>query len=420
MGNVPVLTIADPDVIKTVLVKDFHLFVDRHVMFTKSHAFRALNLDRLTGDHWKRVRSIVSPVFSSRSMRKMYGQVRHCLSDFTTQYLQSVANSGVDMDLRYAFSRYTLDVISRTAFATKIDIYNKEMDANNPFVANTQQFFRFNAVKEAATILLPAFVRRWLRVERSKPDKFFEDIVRGILAKRAQQTGDQKYQDFVQLLMDARVRDRDDDELGAGNEGVEELAVTKKVLDIKVTDKRLSPDEVVAQAFSFIVTDKRLSPDEVVAQAFSFIVSGFFTSADILAYCGYELALNAHIERKLYDEITGAAVDGDIPYDQLSQLPYLDAFLSEIMRHHASPLPLSRYPVTDCKLSGTDIVVRAGTQIEIPLYAIHHSDEFYESPWKFDPDRFMPENKHKIRPYTFLPFGAGPRNCIGMRFGILE
>ena len=181
---------------------------------------------------------------------------------------------------------------------------------------------------------------------------------------------------------------------------MEELAVTKKVLDIKVTDKRLSPDEVVAQAFSFIV-------------------GGFFTSADILAHCGYELALNAHIERKLYDEIIGAAVDGDIPYDQLSQLPYLDAFLSEIMRHHASPLPLSRYPVTDCKLSGTDIVVRAGTQIEIPLYAIHHSDEFYESPWKFDPDRFMPENKHQIRPYTFLPFGAGPRNCIGMRFALL-
>ena len=54
------------------------------------------------------------------------------------------------------------------------------------------------------------------------------------------------------------------------------------------------------------------------------------------------------------------------------------------------------------------------------MYAIHHSDEFYEEPEKFTPERFLPENRHKLVPYTYLPFGAGPRNCIGMRFALLE
>ena len=54
------------------------------------------------------------------------------------------------------------------------------------------------------------------------------------------------------------------------------------------------------------------------------------------------------------------------------------------------------------------------------MYAIHHDPEYYPNPYNFDPERFMPENRDKLVPYTYMPFGAGPRNCVGMRFALME
>lgn len=64
--------------------------------------------------------------------------------------------------------------------------------------------------------------------------------------------------------------------------------------------------------------------------------------------------------------------------------------------------------------------MKKGTRIFIPAYAIHHDPEYYPDPEKFDPDRFNDENTKKRNQYTFLPFGEGPRNCVGLRFGMLQ
>jgi cytochrome P450 family 3 subfamily A len=58
--------------------------------------------------------------------------------------------------------------------------------------------------------------------------------------------------------------------------------------------------------------------------------------------------------------------------------------------------------------------------IEIAIYVIHHSEQYYPNPEKFSPERFIPENRDQLVPYTYLTFGVGPRNCIGMRFALLE
>ena len=70
------------------------------------------------------------------------------------------------------------------------------------------------------------------------------------------------------------------------------------------------------------------------------------------------------------------------------------------------------------KLGG--ISLDKGVLIEIPTMAVHHNPDYYPEPERFNPDRFMPENKHLLVPYTFIPFAQGPRNCIGMRFAYQE
>ncbi len=71
-------------------------------------------------------------------------------------------------------------------------------------------------------------------------------------------------------------------------------------------------------------------------------------------------------------------------------------------------------------MGNTGLTLFKGQTVEIPVYAIHHSEEYFPNADKFIPERFLPENRHKIIPYSYLPFGAGPRNCIGMRFALTE
>ena len=184
--------------------------------------------------------------------------------------------------------------------------------------------------------------------------------------------------------------------------GEEELAAERKALNISLDNKRLTEDEILAQALVFFL-------------------AGFETTATTLTFCTYELALNPHIQETLLEEINSSVdSNGEISYEELARLPYLDAVLSETLRLHPPAQRLARLASTDYKLGETGITLPKGQQIEFPIHGIHHLEEYYPNPFQFNPDRFMPENRHNIIPYTYLPFGAGPRNCIGMRFALLE
>lgn len=111
---------------------------------------------------------------------------------------------------------------------------------------------------------------------------------------------------------------------------------------------------------------------------------------------------------------------GEINFDDFMQSPYLDAVISETMRKYSPAYRTERECKQDYELGDTGIKILKGQFVEIPIYAIHHSDEYYENPEQYIPERFLPENRHKLIPYTYLPFGGGPRNCIGMRFVLME
>ncbi|CAG2173512.1 unnamed protein product [Oppiella nova] len=415
MGNIPVLRIADLELIKLILVKDFHVFVDRNIVWAAKTSIRSLNLNQLCGDDWKRVRSIVTPIFSSGKMRRMYPQIKQCLTSFMN-YLDVPAENREELDMFDTFSKFLLDVNSTTIFSTKLDLYRTPTDGDttseHPFVVHARDKLVFKDWKEMASLVLPNFVLKFIRLADSKANIFFEDCVRHLLRERRDNPG-KKHEDFVQMLMDAEVTDRkpDDDsdtiqdnsESHYVNQGAESLAVERKVMDIKIRDKHLTEDEVVAQGQLFMSV-------------------AFTATASTLALTAYEFALNPDCQRRLRDEITGAisATTGEIEYDVLARLPYLNAVVSETLRIHVTPISLFRYPSVDYRLGDTGITLKAGQQIEIPAYAIQMSDENYPDAFKYNPDRFMPENKHLIKPYTYLPFGAGPRNCVGMRLALLQ
>ncbi|CAG2169684.1 unnamed protein product [Oppiella nova] len=210
MGSIPVLRIADPELIKLILVKDFHVFVDRNIVWAPKNSIRTRNLNQLCGDDWKRVRSIVTPIFSSGKMRRMYPQIRQCLASFL-HYLDVLAENRQELDMLETFSKFLLDVNATTIFATKLDLYKSATDGNttseHPFVFHARDKLVFKAWKEMASLVLPKFFLKLIRLSDTKANKFFEGYIRHMLKDRRDNPG-KKHQDFVQLLMDAEVTDR--------------------------------------------------------------------------------------------------------------------------------------------------------------------------------------------------------------------
>lgn len=169
----------------------------------------------------------------------------------------------------------------------------------------------------------------------------------------------------------------------------------------------------------------KLNQIEVVAQCFLFFVAGFETTASTLTYAFYELAKNQDVQDRLANEIEAALADHDqndhdaVFETIVNDIPYLEACIKETLRKYPPVIRLERtLNKQGYKLGGIEL--DKGTVIEIPTLAVHYNPEYYPNPEQYNPDRFMPENKDALVPYTYIPFGAGPRNCVGTRFAYQE
>lgn len=158
--------------------------------------------------------------------------------------------------------------------------------------------------------------------------------------------------------------------------------------------------------------------DEIIAQCFLFFAAGFDTVSTLMSFMAYELALNQEIQQKVYEEIreVNPSLKGArLSYDTLSKLKYLDQVISEALRKWPPAIFTNRKCTKDYEynLDGKTIFIERGKSVWIPIYSFHHDSKLYKNPSKFDPERFNDENKHKIKPGSYFPFGVGPRNCIG-------
>jgi len=165
---------------------------------------------------------------------------------------------------------------------------------------------------------------------------------------------------------------------------------------------------------------KRMSEAEVVAQSMIFLFAGYETSSNTLGFVCYHLATNPDVQGKLQKEIDSVWNDeSQMPsYETVNELPYLDMVISETLRLYPPGLIAIRQCTEDCMLK--DLKVPKGMSVTIPMYCIHRDPRIWPNPEKFDPERFTPEAKQSRDPYAYMPFGHGPRNCIGMRFAQME
>ena len=130
--------------------------------------------------------------------------------------------------------------------------------------------------------------------------------------------------------------------------------------------------------------------------------------------------MNPDIQEKIYEEICDTiSMEDSIDHENINQLIYLEAAIEENLRMFPPVTRLDRQCNSDATVG--NFLIKKGINIIFPIWALQHNPEFFPEPESFKPERFLKDgNQNKFHPYAYIPFGGGPRKCIGMRFAMVE
>ncbi|CAH2012723.1 unnamed protein product [Acanthoscelides obtectus] len=402
----PTLIIKDPELTKQILVKDFDHFVD-HYLFQGSDydPLWGKNLIALKGEKWREMRSILSPCFTSSKMKAMFKLMLDCAERFT-EYFQSLSvaeqteNQAIPQEMKETFTRYATDVVASTAFGVEVDSLN---EPNNSFYLMGRRVTSFGfwkAMRFFMNILLPKVCAIFrIRFLDDETMSFFIGVVEETIKVREEKGIVRP--DMIHLMMEAR----------KGKPKVEEGAA----------------DDETSISHVDVKTPVNITNMDIAAQAMIFFFGGFETSSNLMSFLAYELAADSDVQSKLRTEIedTWNECNGKLTYEALLKMKYLDMVISETLRKWPVNLATDRlctkpYTIEPAHPNEKPLHLKKGSYVSFPTYSIQHDPKYFPDPDKFDPERFSSENAHKIVPYTYLPFGGGPRVCIGNRFALLE
>ena len=165
-------------------------------------------------------------------------------------------------------------------------------------------------------------------------------------------------------------------------------------------------------------TGRMMTDVEIIDNLMTFITAGHETTALGLAWTFDLLARNPECEARVLAEIEEVTQGGEVRPEHIGELNYTKQVFSEAMRLYPPAPIITRTALKDFKLG--DYLVPEGTVMFVPIYAVHHHAAIWNEPEKFDPDRFLTDATKARHRYAYMPFGAGPRVCIGNAFAVME
>ncbi|XP_051791278.1 thromboxane-A synthase isoform X2 [Erpetoichthys calabaricus] len=365
LGRQPVILVSDPDMIKQILIKDFNNFPNRTMV----------------------------PLIN-------------IAADTLVENLKVYADSGQSFNVHKCLGCFTMDVIASVAFGTQV---NSQKNPDNPFVKHAQTFFSFTFFRPLVMLFIafPFLISPLIWIvpnkQRDNLNDFFISFIKNIIKERDNQSPNERRRDFLQLMLDAR--------------NSTECASLENFDLVHHTDD-ISGDAQTTTA-SKKVQKTTLTEDEIMGQGLIFLLAGYETTSSTLAFACYMLAIYQDCQKMVIKEVDDFFSRHEVlDYNNVQELPYLDQVISETLRLFPPGFRFARDASRDCVVNGQ--FIPRGVTVEIPAGYIHYNPEYWPEPEKFIPERFTQEAKAKRHPFTYLPFGAGPRSCIAMRLALLE
>ncbi|WP_375408661.1 cytochrome P450 [uncultured Methylobacterium sp.] len=361
LGRVTV--VSDPALIR-------YLYVDNAANYRKDDLQRRVlapglgnGLLTAEGEEWRLQRRTLAPIFSPRHVLG-FAEAMNAAGAKIARRLSR--RDGTTVDVALEMTRVTLDVLERTIFTSGL---SSEPDALGRAI--TRFLESIGPIDPLDVFGLPGFLPRIGRIRARPAIRFFEEVVDELIARRRAliAAGDAPA-DLLTLLLEAQ-----DPETGKG-----------------------------------------LTDLEVKANIVTFLAAGHETTANALTWALYCLSQDASTVRRLEEEVDAAADEGG--HFDVQRLPFAKAVMEETMRLFP-PVPfMSRQAIAEDRIGR--IKIPRNSLVMVAPYVLHRHRTLWDDPEAFVPDRFLGENRNAIPRFAYLPFGAGPRVCIGQSFSLQE
>ncbi|KAK3785802.1 hypothetical protein RRG08_050822 [Elysia crispata] len=404
--HVPVLVTRNHDLLKQILVKDFNNFPNRgDDLPSKSPLGKGVFF--LKDYDWKRIRQLMSPSFSTGKLKRISTHVQEAANRLT-QAFEKCAETGSHLKLFHTTGQYTTSIIAKTAFGVQADSIGEEKD-------DEFTFFAKNIFKKRSKFSL-FFISFLIRFREFR--RFLTYTVGMYFPDPCTRTST----DYFNAILKERIAEREKAEIQGSrhvnNDFLQSLVSTMVTSEKKTAAAVISEENAASTANGSAKLEKTITAEEVIAQSVLTILAAYETTSSTLQFCMYKIAQNPDVQEKLFQEIIDVVEHENPTHEELSKLHYMEQVVNETLRLFPPVIRISRKTVEP--RSYGDINIPAGAVIEIPIKEIQRDPAHYPDPDVFDPDRFNEESKAKRSPLAFIPFGQGPRLCIGMRLALLE
>lgn len=380
----PVLMIRDLELIKNIAVKNFDHFTD-HRNFTDPdlEPLFGNNLFSLRGDKWRGIRNLLTPAFTSSKMKAMFKLMSKCAETFSNSLNEQCAMKSIEFNSKDIFTRYTNDAIATCAFGIAVDSMK---DPNNEFYVLGKQATNFEGIKSLKFFIarsFPMFAKIFrMKLIDTEVEDFFYKLVSDTIKARDEQGINRP--DMIQLMMETR-----------GNKS-----------DSKTPE---------------------LTIESMTSQAFIFFFGGFDSTSTLMCFVAHQIAICPEVQKKLQFEIDQVMekCNGEPTYEAINSMEYLDAVINETMRLYPAGAFIDRLCTKNYELPPTlpgakPVMLKPGDNVWFGVWPMQRDPQYFSDPETFNPDRFMGDAKTNFNQNAFMPFGIGPRMCIGNRFALLE
>ncbi|XP_063382875.1 cytochrome P450 6B7-like [Cydia fagiglandana] len=390
LANDPKLILRDPELIKHVLTTDFQHFHPRGILPAENDLepmFR--NIFFADGDLWKLLRQRLTPAFTSGKLKAMFTLIVE-----RAEKLQAIAidaaEAGVDVDMRDLMARYTTDLIGACGFGIDADSL---IDENSTFRQLGKRSFK--RTKRDGFVAMLKFIApklfRKLHFLAPEIERYTMSIVRDILGKRNYLPVGRN--DFVDLLLELKQKG----------------AMVGESLEKRNPDG--TPEKILLELDLILMA----------SQILVFFIAGFDTSSSATSYLLHQLAFHSDAQKKCQEEIDEVlSRHGRLCFEAVEELKYLKMCFREAMRMFPPIGYLMRRCTGRYTFPGTNVTIDKGIGVVVPIHAMQNDEQYFLDPSEFRPERFSSENVSSIPNHVYLPFGEGPRACIGERLGMLQ
>ncbi|XP_064457757.1 cytochrome P450 4V2-like [Ornithodoros turicata] len=380
LGFQPVVVLFKPEAVEAVLNCSTNL--KKPVLYSLLHPWLGSGLLTSFGSQWRSRRKLLTPAFHFRILEDFL-PIMNEQGDIFRKVLQS--NTDKVVDVTTFVTACTLDIICETAMGVRV---NAQTNPSSTYVSN---------IYRVGTNFINRTVRPWLWI-----DYLYQMTEEGRLY----------YNDIrsIHTFTKKVIRERKETKLA-------ELQLIDPSTDTDLKKRPVFLDLLLAHH----INDNSISEEDIREEVDTFMFEGHDTTAAAICWCIYLLGQYKNAQRKVHDELDAIFGNDHSRYatvEDLRDMRYLECCIKESLRLFPSVPIIGREVQKEFTVNGN--VIPDGTVVVIFSYALHRDKDTFPKPEEFIPERFSPENSLGRHPFAYVPFSAGPRNCIGQRFAMME